>query len=134
MIDNRLKELCRKRLKKSRTEYSAAIVNKDAGFYEVANTRAYYAAFHAVRAILALDNVEFKKHSQVIGYFNKNYINTNIIDRSLGAILANASVSRNNSDYDDFYEADLEEAEGNIKNVYILLKIIEKHVMEKLGG
>lgn len=35
-------------------------------------TSAYYAMFHAVRAILALEGFDAKKHVSVIGYFNKN--------------------------------------------------------------
>ncbi|WP_299143341.1 HEPN domain-containing protein [uncultured Dialister sp.] len=34
--------------------------------------RSYYAMFTAVRAILALDGVDFKKHAGVISYFRGN--------------------------------------------------------------
>ncbi|MBQ9503623.1 MAG: HEPN domain-containing protein [Lachnospiraceae bacterium] len=42
--------------------------------------RSYYAIFNALRSVLALEGVDFKRHSQVIGYFNKNYIHKKIID------------------------------------------------------
>ena len=109
------------------------VLTKNAGFYDVANTRIYYAAFHAIRAILALDNMEFKKHSQVIGYFNKLYIHTNLIDRSFGSVLVNISKSRNNSDYDDFYEAEPKEVEDNIKDVFKLIKSIEQYIAGRTG-
>lgn len=44
------------------------------GELKTANNRAYYSIFHAMRAILALDEVDFKKHSGVIAYFRENYI------------------------------------------------------------
>ena len=133
MTDDRLISLSEKRLKKANTEYSAAVLTQNAGFYDVASTRVYYAAFHAIRAILALGNVDFKKHSQVIGYFNKHYIHTNLIDRSLGSVIVNVSKSRNNSDYDDFYEAESKEVEDNIADVFKLIKSIEQYIAEKTG-
>ncbi len=68
-----------------------------------ANNRAYYCFFHAMRSVLALDGVDFKKHSAVISYFNQRYVATNLFDRSYGAKFANAFTVRNHSDYDDFY-------------------------------
>lgn len=35
------------------------------------NNRAYYSIFHAIQAVLAMDRVDFKRHKDVIGYFNK---------------------------------------------------------------
>lgn len=43
--------------------------------------RAYYASFYAARAVLALERVDFKRHKDVIAYFNKNYVATGIFDR-----------------------------------------------------
>lgn len=82
MLDTRRIELSKKRLEKAHREYDGAILNKNSNYYEIANTRAYYAAFHAIRALLALDDVDFKKHGSVIGYFNKNYVNTGFVDHS----------------------------------------------------
>jgi len=42
MLDSRCIELSKTRLKKARREHKAAIVNKEADFFDVANTRAYY--------------------------------------------------------------------------------------------
>lgn len=56
-----------------------------------------------MRSVLALDGVDFKKHSAVISYFNQHYVATDLFDRSYGAKFANAFTVRNHSDYDDFY-------------------------------
>ena len=34
--------------------------------YKTANNRAYYAIFHALRAVLSLDGVDFKHHITVL--------------------------------------------------------------------
>ena len=44
--------------------------------YKSSNNRAYYAVFSCMRAVLALDGEDFKKHSGVIQYFQRTYIKT----------------------------------------------------------
>lgn len=132
MLDTRRIELSKKRLEKAHREYDGAILNKNSNYYEIANTRAYYAAFHAIRALLALDDVDFKKHGSVIGYFNKNYVNTGFVDHSFIETIKIASKSRNSSDYEDYYEATLEEAERNIDGAGKLLTAITQLIEVRL--
>jgi len=40
---------------------------------KTANNRAYYCVFHAMRAVIALDEQDFKKLSGVISYFREHY-------------------------------------------------------------
>ena len=75
-----IKTLSAYRFERANKELISAKLEKENNNYYAANNRAYYAIFHAVRSVLALDNVDFKKHSAVIGYFNKNYILTTIFD------------------------------------------------------
>ena len=83
--------------------------NLEMNEYKTANNRAYYSVFHAMRAVLALDEVDFKKHSGVIAYFREHYVKTGIFDRKYSDIIRGTSLIRNKSDYDDFYVADKEE-------------------------
>jgi uncharacterized protein (UPF0332 family) len=78
MLDENSVALSRTRLKKAHEDLRTAEIVKDAGIYNAANNRAYYAIFHAIRAALALDSVDFKSHSKVIGYFNKNYVHNGV--------------------------------------------------------
>ena len=71
--------------------------------YASANNRAYYAIFHAMRAVLALDGEDFKKHSAVIARFTLNYLKPEILPRAYSKLISNASLIRNRSDYEDFY-------------------------------
>ena len=52
----------------------------DIGAYRDSINRSYYAIFTAVRALLAEREVDFKKHSAVIGYFRREYVKTGIFD------------------------------------------------------
>ena len=51
------------------------------GELRAANNRAYYAIYHAICAIQALDKVAYKRHKEVIANFNKNYVKTEIFPR-----------------------------------------------------
>lgn len=44
--------------------------------YKGAANRSYYAIFHTMRSVLALDQIDFSKHSGVSAYFRKEYIKT----------------------------------------------------------
>lgn len=77
--------------------------------YKSGNNRAYYAIFYAMRAIIALDGVDFKKHSGVIQYFQREYVKTGKFPKEYSQIVMEASEIRNASDYDDFYLASKEE-------------------------
>lgn len=75
----------------------------DAEDYTSTNNRAYYAIFHAMRAVLSLDREDYKKHSAVIARFALNYLKPEILPREYSKLISNASLIRNRSDYEDFY-------------------------------
>jgi uncharacterized protein (UPF0332 family) len=96
--------------------------------YKGANNRAYYTIFHSMRAILALDGFDSKKHSGVIAKFNESYIKNKIFTIDYGKIVKNASIIRNNSDYDDFFIATKEQAETQIKDAKKFILAVEKYL------
>ena len=84
--------------------------------------------FYAMRAVLALDEVDFKKHSGVIQYFQREYIKTGIFEKSCSTVIMSASEIRNASDYDDFYLASAEEAQEQIDNAVAFAGVIEEYL------
>lgn len=98
------------------------------GSYKSSNNRAYYAIFHAMRAVLALEEVDFKKHSGVIQYFQREYIKTGIFEKAYSDIIISASEIRNSSDYDDFFLASKEETKEQIDNAELFCKAIEEYL------
>ncbi|MBQ6230035.1 MAG: HEPN domain-containing protein [Eubacterium sp.] len=100
--DNRI-ELSKYRYEKAIECLNSAKVLVDHNDFRGAVNRAYYAIFHSLRSILALDMVEFKKHSGNISYFRQNYIKDGVLDVELSRVLSLASETRNSSDYDDFF-------------------------------
>jgi len=131
--------LSRYRLEKAEATYATAEQNLENSRYMDANNRAYYSIFHAMRAVLALDGVDFKKHSAVISFFREQYIKTSKLDRTLSDIIGRASIVRNKSDYEDFYIASKEEAEEQVRDAKLFIDVVEKHLETRwqatgLGG
>lgn len=100
--------------------------------YKGASNRAYYSIFHAIKAILALEPIDFKKHSSVIAYFNKEYVSKNIFSRELGKRVSEARFFREKSDYVDFYIVTKEECEAQIETAKMMIEKVESYVENSL--
>jgi uncharacterized protein (UPF0332 family) len=75
----------------------------------VAVNRIYYGIFYSVTAIASKHQFETSKHSQLIGWFNKEFIATGLIEKKYGKILRNAYQNRTKGDYDAFVSFQKEE-------------------------
>jgi uncharacterized protein (UPF0332 family) len=115
-----------------RAEYSITASEKLAsdGLYLDSINRTYYAIFHAIRAVLALEGVDFKKHSAVIAHFNKAYVKTGKFSTDISKYIMSAFEIRNESDYEDFFIASKADAEKQLSHA----KIISKAVKEYIGN
>lgn len=107
-------DLVRIRLEQAEENLGDAKYLFDKGSYKGANNRAYYAIFHIMKAVLAIEPIDFKRHKDVIAYFNQNYINKEIFPRELGHKIKKAEIIRDNSDYNDFYVVSKDDTENII--------------------
>lgn len=128
MDSNEIKALSNYRLEQAKENLEEATALVAINKYKGASNRAYYAIFHAIKAILALEEVDFKKHSSVIAYFNKNYISINIFSKDLGKRVSNARYFREKSDYVDFYIITKEECEEQIETAKEMISLAEKYL------
>ena len=71
--------------------------------YRTSLNRSYYAIFHALRAVTALDGFDSSKHSGIISYMNREYVKTGVFEKRLSKILDTAFRLREKADYDDFF-------------------------------
>lgn len=101
--------------------------------YRAANNRAYYAIFHAITAIHALDGNAYKRHKEVLAKFNKDYVRTEIFPKSFGRKIIEAEDIRHASDYDDFYIATREEAQEQIGTAEELILLVEKYCIRRIN-
>jgi uncharacterized protein (UPF0332 family) len=118
------------RLQSAKSDIRVAKKLSNDNEYKSANNRAYYAIFHAINAIHALDGVAYKRHKDVIGNFNKKYVKTEIFPKDMGRRIAEAEEIRHSSDYDDFYIASKDETEEQIALADELIELVEKYYEE----
>ena len=112
------------------TAKSIILYEKD---YKSAANRSYYAIFHAMRSVLALDGIDNKKHSGIIAEFRRLYIKTGIFNPTLSEIIAMLFKIRNDSDYDDYYIVDKDKVEEQIKNAELFLSEIKNYLDPKIN-
>ena len=117
------------RLNKAKeTLETAKMIFKDGKDFTSANNRAYYAIFYAIRAVLAIKEVDFKRHKDVLSYFNKEYVNKEIFPKTIGRRISQAQRIREDSDYDDEYEPSFEKTEQQIKTAQELIELVENYI------
>ena len=134
-MDEQAKALARYRLEKAQQVLQSAdmLMNMTNDYNSVVN-RCYYAVFHSVRSILALERKDFEKHSAVISYFRRAYIKTHIIPVEASDILGEAFNSRNESDYRDFFEVSKEQAEQQLCSAKRFVEIVEAYLKSQNLG
>ncbi len=84
-------------------------------YYKSANNRAYHAIFHSIKAVLALESIDFKRHKDVTSYFDKNYVNKEMFPKKMGYRIAEATTIRKDYNYDDEFVVRPEETEQQIR-------------------
>ncbi len=114
---------------KERIEFANKIF--EIGDYKTVANRSYYAVFSAMRAVLALDGFDSKKHSGIIAEFRKNYLKTDILPKELSIIIDSLVEIRQGSDYDDFYVISKEETQLQLKNAEKFVSDIEHYLKTK---
>ena len=125
------KELVNHRLEQAKEDLKASKALYNWSLYKSSNNRAYYSIFHSIRSILALEPIDFKKHKDVVAYFNKNYVHTEIFPKSIGKKISKASKIREDSDYDDEFIAKPEDTLEQIQTAEELLELVEEYVKNK---
>lgn len=75
-------------------------------------------------------NSDWKKHSTIISYFNKNYIKSAKIEKEYSKIISKAFKIRTDSDYKDFYLVTKGEAKEQLENAQKFLKRMKKYIKE----
>lgn len=131
-MDNRQRDLCRYRLQESKDTLQVARNCLQEGFYKDAVNRSYYSVFYAIKAVLALGTIDFKRHKDVVAYFNKEYVATGTFPRETGRKLATLKQIREKSDYDDFYIISREKAVEQFESAKLVLQNVENYLEQYL--
>lgn len=101
------------------------------GDYKCAANRSYYAVFHAMRAVLAFDCIDAKRHSSIISDFRRLYIKTNVFDKEMSDTITNLFDIRTDSDYDDFFIISKEEVEAQVDDAEKFVAKVKLYLTKK---
>jgi uncharacterized protein (UPF0332 family) len=98
------------------------------GFYGEVSSRAYYAVFHAISAVLASRGMTFSSHAQVIGAFNKEFVKTAVFSADTTRKLQRLFEDRQISDYDCTGKIDEETAREDLDDAQALVDICRNYL------
>lgn len=133
MPEENKKALCKYRIERAYECLKSAEVLILAEDYSAAANRAYYSMFHAMRAIMALDGEDRKKHSGVVAYFQENYIKKGVFDKQHSYAIKNAFLVRQESDYEDFYIVSRKDAAEQIENARKFVETVDVYIKRIIG-
>jgi uncharacterized protein (UPF0332 family) len=132
LSSKRTDDLAVYRIEKAKNDLEAAKGAFSLKFFENSINRSYYSIFHAARALLALEGIDFKKHSGVINHFIQFYIKTNLFDSRFSNIIKDAFAIRRECDYEDFFIITKEDVEKQLIVAEEFVTAIEDFVNKSL--
>ena len=121
-------DLSRYRYETAKADLDTAKVMFKAEKYKAAVNRLYYAIFHALRSVIALDGFDSSKHSGVIAYFNKNYVKNKIFEKDISKKIEKAFRLREKADYQDFFVISKAQVEEQIQKAEQVIDMIEPYL------
>lgn len=123
-----MRDLTKYRIDLARERCETSKIMIDIGRYKDSINRSYYSIFSSIRALLSEEEVDFKKHSAVIGYFRKNYIKTGIFETKFSDYIEDAFNFRHDCDYADFIIVSKEEAENQYLNAVEFYEAVKSYL------
>jgi|DewCreStandDraft_4_1066084.scaffolds.fasta_scaffold96419_2 hypothetical protein len=121
-------------LDRARQDLNAAQSILDQGFYRVVVSRAYYAMYYAVSALLGSLGVSRKTHSGTISAFGEYFVKTGLIEPEYAKMLGQSFDSRLDSDYDIAFHPDREMAEQTLRDAKRFFKRVEQYFQQVDSG
>lgn len=125
------KELSDYRISESEDALQVAYMCFEKSLFRDSINRSYYSIFYSIKAVLALEHADFKRHKDAINYFNKNFIALDIFPKALGRRIGQAKTTRETSDYNDFYIASKEDADKQLETAELLLSAVKEYLRSK---
>jgi len=122
------KEVITLMLRKAEEKLKTAQIDFNNERYDDSISRAYYAVFHAISAVLLSKGLHYSSHSQVIGNFNKVFVKTETFPKMFTKIIQRLFEERQIGDYDIESEITRKEADKNLKDASKIIKAITKYL------
>ena len=126
-------QVLRAMLKKARQKLAADRKDMEFGFFGEASSRAYYAAFHAVSAVLAHHGLAFSSHAQTLAAFNREFVKTKVFPADTFRKLQRLFEDRQIADYDWTRDVDKQTAQKDLDDAQWLVDASCEYLEKTLG-
>jgi len=113
------------RLQRAKATYEDALILAEKNRWNSTIYRLYYAAYHAVMAILLTEDLKPTTHNGAKSNFTEFFIKSNKIPKEYGKIYSQLFTWRQKGDYDDLFDFDKEKVQPYFKPVLELIELIE---------
>lgn len=130
-MEGSVKDLSKYRFESAEDDLGSAGVLLKEGRYKASVNRSYYAIFHALRSVTALDQYDSSKHSGIISHFNRYFVKEGIFDKKISKLIDTAYRLREKADYQDFVIISKKQAEEQLKKAEEIIEMIRPYLLEK---
>jgi len=123
--------LVKYRIKRSDETLEEALLSLTNNKLNLTANRIYYAAFYIVSALAISNDFSTSKHSQLLGWFNKNIVKKGKLPKEFGKIYLNAYEIRQEGDYEDLIEFDPKVLEEKLKEITKFVSVVKELIPSK---
>ncbi|MBQ9763089.1 MAG: HEPN domain-containing protein [Phascolarctobacterium sp.] len=127
-MEGSIVDLSKYRYQSAEEDLTASKTLLNAGQYKASVNRSYYALFHTLRAVTALDGFDSSKHSGIIAFFNRTYVKEGVFDKSLSKFIDLSFRLREKADYQDFVVITKEQAEEQYNKAEQLMLVVKPYL------
>ncbi len=126
-------QLAKYRIKQAKESIDEAIclLNGKSSSRSIIN-RAYYAMFYAILALMVFEPYSSSKHSGILSYFNKRFINGGVFPKELGRLVNKAFELRQEGDYREYAELTYELVKPFIERAQMFVMQVEDYLVNKV--
>jgi len=118
-------------LQKASRSLTAARHHIEAGDYDFAWSRAYYAAFYAIQAALLTKNLTPAKHAGAIRMFNQHFIKTAIFPMEFNQFISQLFRNRQTGDYALGLSINEEKARRDVQMAEKVVQAIKEYLIRE---
>jgi uncharacterized protein len=126
-------EYIKHRLNRSQETLAEARMLFEGNHLSGAINRLYYALFYAVSALALAHDFTTSSHTQLRGYFNREFVKTGIVPVEMGKLYNLAYDNRTTSDYADFPTFDRDKIVSMLENANSFIKIMTDLVTRQIS-
>jgi uncharacterized protein (UPF0332 family) len=116
------------RFEQAEEAHDAAVILIANEKYISAISRIYYGMFYAVTALSIKYGFETSKHARLLGWFNKEFIHTGLLDVKFSQIVRDAFDRRTKADYDTAPLPPVATVEQMVSDMRIFIDEIKKFI------